>query len=227
MIIDPYLTTTQRARKRLSAVKLFDFNRHRRNVYSQNGEDGILSYLLAKAPSAPRRFVEFGAWDGRHFSNCALLAENGWSGMFIEADPDRQITLAANYATRPDIQCVLGKVTSSGPACLDALVAAHGALLEIGVLSIDINGNDYHVWRGSVKLSPAIVIIEFNPTIPADVMYAQPDDPDEAFGSSLAALTDLAADKGYRLVAATEWNAFFMQENLCVRAICKSTPRKA
>ena len=135
--------------------------------------------------------------------------------MFIEADPDRQITLAANYATRPDIQCVLGKVTSSGPACLDALVAAHGALLEIGVLSIDIDGNDYHVWRGSVKLSPAIVIIEFNPTIPADVVYAQPDDPDEAFGSSLAALTDLAADKGYRLVAATEWNAFFMQENLC------------
>jgi hypothetical protein len=86
---------------------------------------------------------------------------------------------------------------------------------DIGVLSIDIDGCDYHVWRSIETHLPALCIIEFNPTIPAHVIYAQDDDPAVHRGCSLAALTRLSSDKGYALVAAAEWNAFFMPRTLC------------
>ena len=62
----------------------------RKNVYSQNGEEGVLSEIFRRLPvNVPRWYVEFGAWDGRYGSNCYVRALDGWQGVMIEGDPIR------------------------------------------------------------------------------------------------------------------------------------------
>lgn len=191
------------------------FHAWRRNVHSQTGEDGIIEQLLAIAKLESRYFVEFGAWDGRLLSNCAKLADEGWSGCFIEGDAARFADLKKNYNARTDIFPVNAFVYATGENKLDAILDRVGAPAEIGVLSIDIDGCDYHVWRSVETHLPALCVIEFNPTIPAHVIFVQDDNPTVHRGCSLAALTRLSRDKGYALVAATDWNAFFMPLDLC------------
>jgi hypothetical protein len=191
------------------------FDAWRRNVHSQCGEDGIIERLVAMTGLTQRYFVEFGAWDGRHLSNCAKLADEGWRGCFIEGEKERWFTLNENYAGRPDIVRILGFVASEGKAALDNLLDQAGTPIDFGVLSIDIDGNDYHVWAALKKYRPAIVVVEFNPSIPAPVLFVQDNDPAIQIGSSLSALTRLADEKGYSLVAATELNAFFVLQEFC------------
>jgi len=66
------------------------------NVHSQYGEDGILSEIYRRLGVTAGFFVEFGAWDGMHLSNSYALVEAGWSGCYIEGDPDRFRTLCDN-----------------------------------------------------------------------------------------------------------------------------------
>jgi hypothetical protein len=191
------------------------FNQHRANTYSQSGEDGVIAYLLGLAKIESGYFVEFGAWDGKHLSNSALLAEKGWSGCFIEGDKSRYEDLVTNYGENPNIAAVNAFVNSGGENSLDKLLYQVNAPKEITVLSIDIDGNDYHIWESLHEHLPVLCVIEFNPTIPADVIFVQDNDPSLNFGNSLAALWDLSLQKEYELVAATDWNAFFMPKALC------------
>lgn len=193
------------------------FDAWRRNVYSQCGEDGIIERLIAMTGLSRRYFVEFGAWDGRHLSNCAKLADEGWSGCFIEGDSERWLVLNENYADRPDVARVNAFVGSEEKALLDNVLDQVNAPTDFGVLSIDIDGNDYHVWAALKRYTPTIVVVEFNPSIPAPVLFVQDNDASVQVGSSLSAFTRLAKEKGYSLVAATEWNAFFVPQDLCLR----------
>jgi hypothetical protein len=201
------------------------FHAWRRNVHSQTGEDGIIEQLLTMAKVTSRYFVEFGAWDGRHLSNCAKLADEGWAGCFIEGDATRFVDLKKNYASRNDIVPVNAFVNDSGENRLDAILDRANAPRDIGVLSIDIDGCDYHVWRSVETHLPALCVIEFNPTIPAHVIYVQDGDFNIHRGCSLAALARLGLEKGYALVAATDWNGFFMPQAICeTHGIATYTP---
>lgn len=190
------------------------FRRWARDIHSQCGEDGILDHLLAAMGIDHGYFVEFGAWDGRHLSNCAALADRGFAGCFIEGDAERHRDLVRGYAQRSDIACVNAFVRSRGPDNLGAILDRSGAPNEIAVLSIDIDGTDYHVWAGLECRRPAIVVVEYNPTIPADIVFAQVDDVAIHHGCSLAALHRLGAAKGYVLAAATELNGIFVRADL-------------
>ncbi|OCX32685.1 MULTISPECIES: hypothetical protein [Bradyrhizobium] len=192
------------------------FDAWRRNVYSQCGEDGIIEQLIEMTGLSQRYFVEFGAWDGRHLSNCAKLADEGWSGCFIEGDKERWLVLNENYADRPNIVRVNTFVGSEGNALLDNVLEQVNAPADPGVLSIDIDGTDYHVWAALKRYRPTIVVVEFNPSIPAPVLFVQDNDASVKMGSSLSAFTHLAAEKGYCLVATTDWNAFFVPRDLCI-----------
>jgi hypothetical protein len=192
------------------------FDAWRRDVHSQCGEDGIIERLVAMTGLSQRYFVEFGAWDGRHLSNCAKLADAGWSGCFIEGEKERWLVLSENYASRPDITKVNAFVGTEGPTALHNILDRAGAPLDPGVLSIDIDGNDYHVWASLEKFRPTIVVVEFNPSIPAPVLFVQDNDPSVQMGSSLLAFVRLAERKGYSLVAATDWNAFFVPREICL-----------
>lgn len=186
----------------------------RKDVHSQSGEDGIIEHLLGAIQCRSGYFVEFGAWDGRHLSNSARLADEGWAGCFIEGSAERFQDLLRNYADNDKIYKLNAFVEGVGENCLDNLLDIAKAPTEFEVLSIDIDGNDYHVWNGLVRHRAKLVVVEFNPSIPAHVIYVQDDDPSINRGASLAALTELAQEKGYDLVAATDWNAFFLQKSL-------------
>lgn len=187
----------------------------KRDVHSQCGEDGVLEHLLADLRIGRGYFIEFGAWDGRHLSNCAALADRGFSGCFIEGDPERFEKLRSAYPGRDDIARVEAFVGLKGEQRLDAILTRVGAPAEPAVLSIDIDGMDYHVWKSLAQFKPAICVIEFNPTIPSHVVFAQAAGASVHQGCSLAALWRLGQEKGYALAAATEFNGIFVRQDLC------------
>lgn len=187
---------------------------HAHNVHSQCGEDGILDAVLRRLPSLDRWCVEFGAWDGEFLSNTRKLVEDGYSAVLIEADPARVERLREANAGRPAVTVIEGYVGWEGATTLDNLLAGTGIPEGFDLLSIDIDGNDYHVWKAVRRHRPKVVVIEFNPTIPDDVVFVQ--DPGESVrkGSSARALVELAREKGYRLAATTVINAIFVREDL-------------
>jgi hypothetical protein len=182
------------------------------NVTSQYGEDGIISAALDLLPERNGWCIEFGAWDGRNCSNTYdLVKSRGYRGVFIEPDPARFRELQQNHDATRNI-LLNGFVGFDETDCLDALLREHVSIpREVDVLSIDIDGNDYHVWTAIHSFQPKLVIIEYNPTIANAVHFVQERRRSLNQGSSAAALVDLGRSKGYELVAATLINLVFVQ----------------
>ncbi len=186
-----------------------------RDVHSQCGEDGVLERLFEMLGCSTGWAVECGAADGVWFSNTRnLIAHKGWSGVLIECDAQLYARLQENYRHRPDVHCVRQRVTTqgSGGDTIDAILQRTPIPEEFELLSIDVDGNDYHVWNSLAAYRPRVVVIEFNPTIPSEVSFVQIDDANLNQGSSLRALVEVGQRKGYELLAATSWNAIFVVE---------------
>jgi hypothetical protein len=190
------------------------------NVHSQFGEDGIIAAIFLFLGEGSRTCVEFGAWDGRHLSNTAHLLDQGWSGLLIEGNPERFRDLERAYADNPRVT-KMNRFVDLDPKSVDALtnlLAEADIPSDFDLLSIDIDGNDYHVWRTLTSTyAPRVVVIEFNPTIPNEVIFVQDADPRLNQGSSLAALIELGKEKGYEIVATTDCNAIFVNAALFPR----------
>lgn len=190
-----------------------------RDVHSQTGEDGIVEAILGVMPERNKWCVEFGAWDGIYLSNTRHLIENnGYSAVLIEADPKSCKELVKNNAAFDHVTCIRAFVGFDKSDSLDVLLAKTECPLNFDFLSVDIDGNDIHVWRAVERYRPKLVCIEFNPTIPDGVLFEQPRDPAVKWGSSLDAYNALAQTKNYKLVCVTEANAFFMS-NECFELI--------
>lgn len=194
-----------------------DLSRYEAQVFSQNGEDGVLIELLNRVGAVEHFFVEFGVQTG-HEGNCVLLADvYGWRGLFLEADPDQFDVLQRKYATT----AVTTARAMVRPANVEQLFAASNVPAEFDVLSVDIDGNDFWVWQAIRRYRPRVVIIEYNADLDPDDPIVQPLsdagwDGSGGFGSSLAALRRLAEEKDYRLVHTdlAGVNAFFVRSDL-------------
>lgn len=186
----------------------------RRNVASQKGEDGILEKILEVLEIETGWCVEFGASDGHRFSNTFnLLNHRNWRGIQIEPNPERFSSLENRYRGRePDIVCINRYVGLLPETGLDAVLAETEVPRDFQLLSIDIDGNDYHVWDDLRNYRSRVVVIEYNPTIPNAVSYVQPRDLAVHHGNALRSLVDLGRAKGYQLVCATGLNAIFVQD---------------
>ena len=158
--------------------------------------------------------MEFGAWDGTALSNTAALIESGYSAVLIEADTRKAKRLARKYANSASIVTICAMVGWEGPNTLDRLLSATPIPRDFDLLSIDIDGNDFHVWKALEFYRPKIVVVEFNPTIANGVEFVQAPIVSLRHGSSISSLSKLAVRKGYALVATTEYNAFFALEEL-------------
>ncbi len=186
---------------------------HARDVNSQWGEDGILEKVLETIGERDRWCVEFGAADGKAMSNTAALIDaQGYSAVLIEASPRKYRDLVARRGGDPRVVTVRTFVGYEGEDRLDALLARVAPALprEFDLLSIDIDGNDYHVWEAVLRYQPKVVIIEHNPSMPNAIEFVQPRDPRCCQGSSLRSIVGLAGRKGYELVAVTETNGIFV-----------------
>jgi hypothetical protein len=174
-----------------------------------------IEFILNKLPERNRWCCEFGAWDGLVGSTSRrLILERDYSAVLIEGSRERFADLQKNYAGNnrviPRNQFV-GFTATDG---LDSILAGTPAPLDFDFLTVDIDGNDYHVWNAVVKYRPKVVMIEFNPTIPPEVSFIQPADPAVNQGNSLAALIELGKRKSYELIAVLGVNAFFTTAEL-------------
>jgi hypothetical protein len=203
----------------LTKVNFFELDspllKFAKNVTSQGGEDGILNKIFEVLVPQNKYFVEFGAWDGKYLSNCFNLIETlDLGGCFIEANPNKFKSLVANHGTNGKIKCINKFVEFSGENSLDNILKLVKAPNNFDLLSIDIDGTDYFIWESLEFFQPSIVIIEFNPTIPNDIVFVQQKDPRISQGCSLLALIMLGNKKGYELICCTSGNAFFVKKHL-------------
>ncbi len=188
---------------------------HRSNITSSHGEDGIIAKIFETIGEQTRWCVELGALNGKHDSNVwNLLKQKVWSGVLIEADQTYFAKLVSEYSDVPVAVCVNEFVSFEGPHRLDAIFARIPIPKEFDLFSLDIDGNDYHLWESLVEYTPRVVVVEFNPSIPNDVEFIQPRDMNVYQGSSLRALVTLGKKKGYELVCANEANGFFVRAEL-------------
>jgi len=186
---------------------------YKRDVFSQTGEDGIIEKLLEVIPHNDKSCVEFGAADGLFVSNTRYLIESkGFSAILIEADKNRFRDLQRNYSQRDNVIMINRRVGFREDDNLDQILRTTPIPYEFAVLSIDIDGNDYHVWNAMSQYRPKVVVIEFNPTIPTQIRFVQPADPSVNQGASLLSLVELGKEKGYELVSVLPFNAFFVRK---------------
>lgn len=185
-----------------------------RNEFSQAGEDGIIEKILDVLPAANDPWcVEFGAWDGEHLSNtAALIQHKNYSAVLIEPNASRFEKLRLRYAQNRKVHCQRGYVRCVPPDSLDERLSRTPIPEDFDLLSVDIDGNDYHVWSASSRYRPRIVVIEFNPTIPDEVDFVQPNTGSVQQGCSVAALYRLGREKGYEPVCVTRNNALFVRD---------------
>lgn len=193
-------------------------------VFSQFGEDGIIQYLINHVPIENDTFIEFGVEDYDEANTRFLLVNNNWRGLILDRNP----TLADNLRNdsifwRHDLTAVSSFISAEN---INSLLESAGFCGDIGLLSIDIDGNDYWVWRAITVVSPRIVVCEFNSLFgwryPVSVSYDKDFDKTRAhcsnlfFGASLPALCHLAKEKGYEFVGSnsTGGNAFFVRNDL-------------
>lgn len=171
--------------------------------------------ILGQLPERNRWCVEFGAWDGLVGSTSRrLILDQHYSAVLIEGNPERFAELKNNYADKDRVftrNQFVGFTASDG---LDAILAGTPAPTDLDFLTVDIDGNDYHVWNAIVKYRPKVVMIEFNPTIPPEVNFIQPANPAVSQGNSLTALAELGKKKNYELIAVLGVNAFFATSEL-------------
>lgn len=177
-------------------------------TYSQFGEEGVLAGIFEAIGVRQRYCVEFGAKDGEAISNTANLRKNeGWDSLLMEGDPAWQ-----GRGVRTEF------VTAEN---VNGLFAKYGVPPEFDLLSIDVDGNDYWIWRAIDDYSPRVVVVEYNIFFGLDVAKTIRYRPDHTWdgstyhGASLAALVKLGDAKGYSLVHTESWspNAFFVRRS--------------
>lgn len=187
----------------------------RKKYYSQAGEDGLLDYIMSQLPNCDQWCVEFGAWDGKHLSNCYfLIQQRNYKSVLIEMNDERYSQLVDNMAQNSSI-CINEQVGFLGDKTLDQILKATPIPANFDLLSIDIDGNDYFVWQTLQTYSPKVVIIEINSHFSPGTLKIN--DPSNNFelavsGSSISALTRLGESKGYSLISVVGCNAIFVRK---------------
>lgn len=202
--------------------------------HSQAGEDGIIWYILALIGVYNSKCVELCAGNGMQCNTANLIINHGWQGLLCEGNEGLARQSEHYYRTHPDTWiippvCLHRWVTAEN---VNDLLGTYGFRGEIDLLSLDIDGIDYWLWRAIDTISPRLVVVEINSVLGCEAALTVPYDP--AFrirpvydgdtlvghycGASLPAFVKLAREKGYRLVGGNRCasNAFFLREDLGV-----------
>lgn len=186
------------------------------NVYSQNGEDGVIQDIISRIDKSKlnKWCVEFGAWDGMHLSNTYNLIKNyEYKSVLIEGDPKRFEDLKKNIPQK-DAYKICKFIKLNGKDSLDNILSSTPIPHDFDLLSIDIDGCDYHIFDSLQNYKPKIICIEFNPSIPNEVEYIQPRNFNLKHGSSARAIINLGKRKGYSLANITLCNIFLIRDDL-------------
>lgn len=194
-------------------------------VFSQFGEDGIIEYLIQRIDIDKKStsFIEFGVENYQESNSRFLLQNRNWRGLVIDGDK-RNINYVknSNLYWRHDITAVDDFIDIGN---INKIITDSGFCGEVGLLSIDIDGNDYWIWESIHVISPIIVIVEYNsifgPILPITIPYNPNFTRTNAhysnlyWGASIGSLDYLAKKKGYSLVGSNSAgnNVFFVRND--------------
>ncbi|MEK7137938.1 MAG: hypothetical protein AAB787_00365 [Patescibacteria group bacterium] len=206
-------------------------------VYSKHGGDGILAYIFSKIGVTNRTFVEIGVENGLECNTANLSFNFGWNGLLIDANED-WIRSAQNFYQKKlgnfstKIKMIAEFVTAEN---INQLIKRGGMQGEIDLLSIDIDSNDYWIWRSITVINPRVVVMEYNASLgfrPITIKYNphlhyQKDS--LYFGASLTALSKLAEEMGYILVACDVHghDAYFVKKDIAAGVFINLSPEEA
>ena len=193
-------------------------------IYSQWGEDGIIQYLLSKIPIQNEVFIEIGVENYTQANTRFLLINNNWKGLVIDCSAKNiDYIKKDDIYWQHDLAALCHFITKEN---INDIIDSTGIKGDIGLLSIDIDGNDYWVWEAIHTVNPRIVICEYNSVFGNEQAIVVPYDTNFCrtvahysglyFGCSLPALCKLAETKGYKFIGSNSSgvNAFFVREDL-------------
>ncbi len=192
-------------------------------VFSQFGDDGIIQYLIHNIPIGNKSFIEFGVENYEEANTRFLLVHDNWRGLIMDGSRKN-----IEHVQKQDIYWrheLIAKAAFVTRENINTLIRDAGFHGDIGLLHIDIDGNDYWIWKAITEVRPDIVIIEYNSVFGIDRAITVPYDPafnrtrahysNLYFGASLLALCDLAEEKGYDFLGCNSNgnNAYFVRKD--------------
>ena len=204
----------------------FNINKFGIKIYSQNDEDGIILYIFKHIGIKTKKFIEIGVENGTECNTTNLLKNFNWKGIQIEGSKKlyndakiqlkkilekkkNNLKLLNIFVTKKNINQILKKNCGK----------------EIDLLSVDVDGNDFWIWKAINCVKPRLVIIEYNSffgsNISATIKYNSKfswnhRNNKSYYGASLKALEKLGKQKKYILVGVDKngVNAFFVRNDL-------------
>lgn len=193
------------------------------SCFSQWGEDGIINWLVSKIPLIPKKFIEFGVENYQESNTRLLLYLHNWQGLVIDnSDNHIKDIKSQEISWRYQLNAVTSHITKEN---INSLIEENKMKSDIGLLSIDLDGNDYHVWKSINVIKPIIVVVEYNAVFGDIHSITVPYNPDFFrtrahysnlyFGASLRALINLGKEKGYTFIGTNTngVNAFFIRDD--------------
>lgn len=196
-------------------------NLYERQVFSQSGEDGIIEEIFNRIGVTNQYFVEFGVGEGTE-NNTVYLLNKKWKGFWIEGNENNVKRIKENlhfFIDKRQLNVEHSFITAEN---IENLFEHNHVPFEFDLLSIDIDRNDYWVWKNINNYSPRLVVIEYNALFPPSVEWLISYSPEATWdrstyaNASLATMVKLANEKGYSLVCCnfTGVNAFFVRNDL-------------
>jgi hypothetical protein len=219
VLMGQYRLLASQGRDRLPGIRDVGFRK-----YSQFEEDGILLYIFSLVPPINRKCVEICAGEGRECNTANLIINHGWWGYLFDGDEENVKAGTQFFAKNKDTFLYRPRFTRAWITAenVNSVIEESGVRGPIDLLSLDIDGMDYWVWKAISAIDPRVVVCETHNPIPPDKALTVPYDPqfvsasENYRGASLAAMCKLGREKGYRLVGTHRFgfNAFFMKNGV-------------
>jgi len=215
-----------------------NFNDFEFKIFSQWGDDGLIQYLIKNITIENKIFIEFGVGDYSESNTRFLMMNNNWKGFVMDSSEENMRKLKnQKWFWKYSLKAQTAFITKEN---INQILAETG-FKNIGLLHIDLDGNDVHILQALdlTVLNPSIIIMEYNSIFGKARAISVPYDKDFSrtekhysnlyFGASLPALTFIANNKGYCLVGCTLAgnNAFYVRKDLLNSAIKERTVDEA
>lgn len=213
-----------------------NINDYEFSAFSQWGEDGILNHLINNLNINAKNFIEFGVENYLESNTRFILQNNNWSGLILDNDEKNIREIQSHYYYwKHDLKAKYAHITAEN---INQIIQENISQKDLGILSIDVDGNDYWIWKNLDVVDAQIVVIEYNSRFGKDKSVTIPYDPNfqrEKFhpsmlyyGASLKALCKLAELKNLKLVGTNIAgnNAFFVKKDLLNDRIKETTIEK-
>lgn len=210
------LSETIKPRKRIASLNEVEFK-----VFSQWGDDGIIQWLVNNLEFPDKTFVEFGVENYRESNTRFLMMNNNWSGLVMDGSESNVLQIInSEYFWKYQLSAKAVFIDTDN---INDLLSSSELRKEVGILHIDLDGNDYWIWKEINVISPIVVILEYNSvfgidrsiTIPYDKAFNRTNAhySNLYYGASLHALHQLSTEKGYSFIGCNSAgnNAYFVR----------------